>query len=96
MTTTCITLMSWGLGLFAALVLLAWLDERSDAYCGLLLGPWGGLANNYQERLARQHDVIETTCAYCRTRTRSVYCPPCRVYVCTRHNMRAHRDCGPS
>ena len=86
--------MGWILGMFTSLFLYAWLDERSDAYCGIAWSPALGLDSNYVERVQRHGPVIETQCAYCRVRTSSLYCRPCRVYYCTVHHGKDHRDCG--
>jgi len=90
----CFGLMFLGLGLFVGTVLLAWLDEREDAYAGIRWSRALGLDSNYPARASLAYGTIRTVCAYCRRRTTSVWCAPCRRYYCLAHNARAHRACA--
>lgn len=87
-------LLGWSLGMFSALLLYAWLDERSDRYAGISWSHDLGIDSQYPARVALTATVIETVCAYCRRRTSSRYCAPCGVYFCETHNRKAHRLCG--
>jgi len=90
----CFGLMFLGLGLFAGTVLLAWLEHTNDPYTGIRWSRALGLDSNYRERAVLAYGTIQTTCAYCRRRTTSVWCAPCRRYYCVAHNARTHRACA--
>ena len=94
---TCLILVGVGftLGLFTALLLYAWLDERSDRYAGIAWSPALGVDSQYAARASLTAPTITTFCPYCQETTTSRYCAPCRVHYCTRHNTERHRLCGP-
>jgi hypothetical protein len=100
MLILCIGLMMFGVGFFLGAVLLpGWLDERDDA-----LSAWGvhaalaraapALDSAYRDRVAVSAACVELFCAFCRRQTMSLRCYRCKVYYCTVHNTRAHKDCS--
>jgi len=86
----CVGLGCYALGLFTALFLYAWLDEREDGFANIKIIPRVHLDSNYPSRV---HGVIRTVCPYCRRLTISHWCEGHHIYFCVSHNWRSHKDC---
>ena len=91
MLGVCLALLFFGLGLFAALVLVAWEQDRSDRYTDIPWSPVLGTSVQYDQ--CHRPDRIETLCAYCRYRTASLWCRHCEVYHCLAHRAARYAPC---